>query len=136
MWIKLSSLDLTTNWQVVPVVSSTTFKIKHNLNGFYNNAVAIVALVNDSTSPIEIFEPKKIIARQEVELIKFSKIYGWEYKLAIKQIQLPNKPLANWSIDIFTSNLSESDSITKVPSDLKLQSSFNNSRKLILAAFL
>lgn len=141
MWEEILSLTLSTNWQLSPFTEATAFKIKHILNS-YSDAVAIVALVNDSISPVEIFQPQKIIPRQEAEVIKFTKIFGWKYKLAVKQVQLPNKPLAKWSIQAFASNAQEIDyfnidyfnkgSIT----NLKLQSQFDNSKKLLLISCL
>lgn len=126
------SLTLSTDWQLSQFTSSTTFKIQHTLNS-YSDSVAIVALISDSTNLLEIFEPKKIIPRTEAEVIRFSKVPGWKYKLAIKQIKLPSKPLAHWTVDIFASNVKEGDSgANETNFDSRLQPQFANPKKLLL----
>ena len=132
MWEELLNSTLSTNWQLSPFTEATTFKLKHTLNN-YVDAIGMIALVNDSVNPVEILEPRKIIPRHEAEIIKFSKIYGWKYKLAVKQILLPNKPLVSWSINIFASNVKETSSVSKETSaDLRLKPQFTNPKHLLL----
>lgn len=108
-WLFLEEFTLTENWQLTANTDNTCFKLKHTISSYSSqDSMGLIALINDEVVPIEIFEIRRILPRLETEIVKFTKIPGWNYKLAVKQIKLPNKPLLDWKINVQTIQIQES----------------------------
>ena len=90
-WQHLAAFNLSESWQYSLVTRSTHFKLIHTISNYSSQeSIALIALINDAVTPMEIFEPRRIIPRREAEIINFTRVYNWDYKLAIRQIKFPN----------------------------------------------
>lgn len=137
-WLSLQQFTLTEDWQLSAITNSVFFKLVHTISNYSaKDSIALIALMNDENTPIEIFEPRRILPRQEAEIIKFSRTYNWDYKLAIKQVKLPNTNLINWQINVSAAPLYEPPVIVVFPSgNTNLQAKFNDAKKTMLLAVI
>jgi hypothetical protein len=130
-WNYLADFIVSNEWQFTPVVTNTYFKITHTI-GNYNlrNLLGIIALVNDENTILEIYEPTRILPRPEAEIVKFSKIYNWNYKLGIKRINLSASNPIDWQVQIDINQAIET-AIDLQFTFVSLHAKFNDPKKLL-----
>lgn len=139
-WVPLANFTLATDWLITEPVTTTVFRLRHNLSiSNRYQVVAMVALATISRDGIEIFSPQKISPKLELEIIQFpNPPIGWSHSLAVKQIVLPNQGLIQWSLSIDMSlyPINPPDSVNPVASSTYTNSTatVNTTASKILAA--
>lgn len=106
-WHDLGTFTVSNNWQYTKQVVGQYFKIAYLSSPLLaRNSTGTIALANmpengfvDST---EFFKPQRISSYLPSEIISFPEpLRGWDYRLAIKKLVLPNQPTLDFTIQIF-----------------------------------
>lgn len=106
-WIDLGTFTLTNDWQYSEQVEGTHFKVVYLSSPlFARNSTGTIALANmpqnQTDQSIEFFKPQRISSYLPSEIISFPEpIKGWNHRLAIRKLVLPNQPTTNFTIQIF-----------------------------------
>lgn len=106
-WQDLGIFTLGSNWQYSSQVDSRDFKIVYLSSPIdARNSTGTIVLANmpqgDAVDSIEFFKPQRISSYLPSEIISFPEpIKGWDYRLAIRKLVLPNQPTTNLTVQIF-----------------------------------
>ncbi len=106
-WQDLGTFTLSKDWQYSSQVKSKDFKIVYLSSPLEaRHSAGMIALANmpqsDVVDSIEFFKPQRISSYLPSEIISFPEpIKGWDYRLAIRKLVLPNQPTTDFTIQIF-----------------------------------
>ncbi len=106
-WRNLGTFTLSSDWQYSEQVKGTHFKVVYLSSPLLaRDSTGTIALANMPESgvnnSIEFFKPQRITSYLPSEIISFSEpLKGWNYRLAIRKLVLPNQPTTNFTIQIF-----------------------------------
>lgn len=106
-WQDLGTFTVTSDWQYTNQVVGQYFKIAYLSSPLLaRNSTGTIALANMPESgfvdSIEFFKPQRINSYLPSEIISFPEpLRGWDYRLAIKKLALPNQQVIDFTIQIF-----------------------------------
>jgi len=106
-WQDLGTFTLNNNWHYTSQIKGRNFKITYFSPPILGlNSTGIIALANMPEDPTndstEFFKPQRTNSYLPSEIITFPEpLKGWDYRLAIKKLVLPNKLSPDPTIQIF-----------------------------------
>lgn len=106
-WQDLGTFTVSSNWQYTKQVVGQYFKIAYLTSPLLaRNSTGTIALANmpesDVVDSIEFFKPQRISSYLPSEIISFPEpLKGWDYRLAIRKLVLPNQLTIDFTIQIF-----------------------------------
>ena len=106
-WQEINTFVVSNEWQYSNRLSIRNFKVVYlSFPLLTRDSMGIIALANMPDNPLEnsteFFKPQRITSFLPSEIIQFPQpLKGWDYRLAVKKLPLPNQQTIDFTIQIF-----------------------------------